>query len=199
MREDPRVQPAPGFGRPQAFPLVTLWAAGGAGDARAVLAGADLGDVAVATAETRRQQPQLQAAVAALGYQQALGWAAALVALVAFAVHADRTAGAGRLADLFLVRVGLGARGVRRARTLELLAMAAVAAGLALAAVQLLRPVGARLLDPQGSATPPFELTVGPGALAAAAGSVLVSVVVAALAGAARARRGTPEEVLRDA
>jgi putative ABC transport system permease protein len=198
-REDPRVKPAPGFGRPQPFPLVTLWTAGGAGDARAVLAGAGLTDVAVATADTRRQQPQLRAAVAALGYQEALGWAAALVALVAFAVHADRTAAAGRLTDLFLVRVGLGARGVRRARALELLAMAAVAVVLALASVQLLRPIGARLLDPQRAATPPFELTVGPGVLAVAAGSVLVSVVVAALAGTARARRGTPEEALRDA
>jgi hypothetical protein len=197
--EDPRVEPSQAGGRRLAYPFVSLWTSGGASDARAVLADADIGDLAVATSQDRRQQPELQAAVAALGYQQALGWAAALVALVAFAVHADRAAASSRLTDLFLVRVGLGARGVRRARTLELLAMALVAAALALVSVLLLRPIGARLLDPQRSAAPAFELVVGPGVLAVTGGFVLAATAVAALAAAVRSRRGTAEEVLRDA
>jgi hypothetical protein len=199
-REDPRVQPPRGsFARPQAFPLVSLWSSGGGADAASVLAAHDLGDVAVVTADSVRRQPELQAAVAALGYQRALGWAAALVALVAFTVHADRQAAAGRLSDLFLVRVGLGARGVRRARLLELTGMAAAAAVLAIVAVALLRPIAPRLLEPQRAAATPFVLAVGGTVAALAVGVVVAGVVAAAGAATLRQRRGTPEEVLRDA
>ena len=157
--QDPRPRPRPNP-PPSPFPTVQLWDGLGLQDLTRTLAAHAVNGQNVATAEAVRRQPELEAARQALPFQRALGWGAALVSLVAFALYVDRTVSLAGAADLLLARVGLGSRGVRRSRVLEPVVLTVLSGVLALVAVLLLRPMAARLLDPQRSAVPPFVLTI---------------------------------------
>jgi hypothetical protein len=194
--EDPRPHPRPASS-PSTF-SAEMWDGLGADDAARTLLAFAVPDAKVSTAGAVRSTPRFEAARQALAYQQALGWCAALVALVAFGLYAERTASLAGAADLLLARVGLGGGGVRRARVLEPAVMVAVAGALALLAVLLLRPMAGRLLDPQRGAVPAFVLEVDVPVLAVGLAFLAVAALTAAVVALARQRSQSPDRVLRD-
>ncbi|QTE27966.1 hypothetical protein [Pengzhenrongella sicca] len=202
---DPRVKPPEGTGKFDRTPTAyfpSLWTNGDARSFAAILdpAGVTPGDTE--TLEHVGQLPDLVAARRSLGLQLALGVAVGAIAMLALAMFADRAATRSRAADLLLTLVGMGRAGPRRARSLELAAMAALGLALGTLGVALVAPLGARLLDPGGGAAPGFVLRLGPQALgagaAAAAIAVGVAVVVATARSASRTSRSADRGVLRD-
>jgi hypothetical protein len=177
---------------------VQLWDGLGLQDLTRTLAAHAVNGQNVGTAEAVRRQPELEAARQALPFQRALGWGAALVSLVAFALYVDRTVSLAGAADLLLARVGLGSRGVRRSRVLEPVVLTVLSGVLALVAVLLLRPMAARLLDPQRSAVPPFVLTIDARVVAFGVAFLVVAALLAAGVTLARQRSLSPDRALRD-
>ncbi|RKS75520.1 putative ABC transport system permease protein [Motilibacter peucedani] len=177
----------------------SLWSSRGAADVDETLQAHHVEPVRTSSELVARQQPQLVAAARGLGYLRTLGLCAGLIALLAFAMHADRSAARARATELMLRRVGLGARGVWAARLLELAAMAAAAVLLAAAGWALVAPMAARLLDPQQGQVVAFDFGLDAGSLAATAGAAVLAVAVAAVVAGARARAEGDEQVLRGA
>ena len=195
---DPRPRPHPNP-PPSPFPTVQLWDGLGLPDLTRTLAAHAVNAQDVATAEAVRRQPELEAARQALPFQRAMGWGAAVVSLVAFALYVDRTVALAGAADLLLARVGLGSSGVRRSRVLEPVVMTVLSGALALLAVLALRPMAARLLDPQRSGVPAFVLLVDGRVVALGVAFLAVAAVVAAGVTLGRQRSLSPDRALRDA
>ena len=195
---DPRVRPPPGNLQPPPSLSAELWATR-AGSIDAVLEPLGIDAPRRTTQKEAGTAPELVAADRSRGYQMAIGICLAAMAVLVLALYADRATARSRAADLMLARVGLGQRGPRRARALELLLMAAVAVVLAWVGVRLIAPLGARLLEPGGPAEPAFALRVGPATAMAGLAAALVALTVAVGAAALRSRTGTESAVLRDA
>ncbi|GAB3591898.1 hypothetical protein GCM10027446_11420 [Angustibacter peucedani] len=199
--EDPRLRP-PGdsgrFNRAPAEYYPALWSSRGSKELADIAAAHEVRTSGEHTLAEVEQQPDLVAARRSRGYQVALGACVALVAVLVLAMAADRGARRALAADLVLARAGLGRRGTRRARLVELSLLAAIALVLGFVGLLLVRPFGPRLLDPGGAAAPAFVLRVGPTSVLAGVATAVVALGVAVLAARARVRRARPTEVLRD-
>jgi MYXO-CTERM domain-containing protein len=198
---DPRIAPDPrasGFDSLSEF-MASLWTSRTPDTLRAILQPAGLESKNLVTLDRIRQRPEIVAARQSTGYQLALGVCVAALAALGLAMFADRAATRARAADLMLTRLGLGARGIRRARALELAFLELVSLTLAVAGVLAVVPLGARLLDPGGSKAPPFALRPDPQAFLVALLAAVLTLVLALVV--SRPRRGSRSagEVLRDA
>lgn len=177
----------------------SLWSAKGPADIAATLDTRGTQAVRTSSELAARQQPELVAAARSLGYLRAVGLCMGLLAALAFALHADRSATRGRASDLLLASVGVGRQGVRAARLLETALMVVPALLLAVGSTLVLVPMAARLLDPQTGQQVKFVLRLDAASLALTAALAATGLLLACAAVLARLRSGTPEEVLRDA
>lgn len=201
-RWDPRLAPPDDSLSPRAHFETWLWSSQPSPVVRTFLDAHATAATATTAAAQSAQQPALVAAERSLGYQVALALFLALTALVAVVVHARRLVRRSRGADALLARVGLGRRGVARARAWEVVLVVVVALLAAVAVNLLVAPLGPLLLDLDRGARPAYELRITAGALVATVVVAVVTVLVALLAGVRPmvSRHGpTPEEVvLRD-
>ena len=197
---DPRLHPRPDArtARVDQF-RAELWVAGGEAELDQVLEAGGIEPRKVTTAESARSVPEVVAATFGGSYQVAVGVILALMAAGALAFHADRTAAEHRAADVLLARTGIGARGIRRARTLEVLVIGSAAALLAALTVLALTPLADRLLDPGDGGLPDLRLMVDLTDVAVLVLGTVVATAAAAAAAAARGRRPSDAEVVRDA
>jgi hypothetical protein len=201
---DPRVRPASGSGRftrgpTEYFPY--LWSSTDFASLQRILNAKDVEAGAVTRYQQFAQEPDLVAARASIGYQVALGFCVAGLAVLGLAMFADRSVTKARAADLLLTRMGLGRSGTARARAVELAAFALIALLLAGIGVAVIVPFGARLLDPGGGSVPAFVLRLDPGGWTVSALMVLVAVGVALLVSRSRSSAssaGSAAEVLRN-
>lgn len=201
-RGDPRVRPPAGSGRFERGPteyFPSLWSSTNLVPLQAVLASNGLEPGASTSYQKAAEEPDLVAARGSIGYQVALGWCVAGLAMLALAMFAERSVARSRAADLMLTRMGLGRRGITRARAAELAALAVLSLVLAGVGVGVIVPLGARLLDPGGGSAPAFVLRLDPSGLAASMLAVAVAVLVALLVSSTSGRSGgSAREVLRD-
>ena len=197
---DPRLHPRPEArtARVDQF-RAELWVAGGEAELDGVLEAGGIEPRKVTTADAARSVPEVVAATLGGSYQVAVGVILALMAAGALAFHADRTAAEHRAADVLLARTGIGAQGIRRARTLEVLVIGSAAALLAALTVLALTPLADRLLDPGDGGLPDLRLMVDLTDVAVLVLGTVVATTVAAAAAAARGRRPSDAEVVRDA
>jgi putative ABC transport system permease protein len=133
------------------------------------------------TIERYRQDPLYVAAGQSRGYELAIAAYLALLAVVALALHADRTAVAARPGDLMLARVGVGRARIAGARAAELVTLVVVAVVCAAAGLAGLAPFVTRLLDPNPGQVPVMRLAVPPAAIAVTAGVAVVAALLAAV------------------
>jgi putative ABC transport system permease protein len=178
-REDPRLRPSDGFN--PGFVRTELWSSKGALGLDEVVKPRGVGVGGTTTIERYRQDPLYIAAGQSRGYELAVAAYLALLAVVALALHADRTAVAARPGDLMLARVGVGRTRIVGARAAELVALVAVAALCALGGLAGLAPLAARLLDPNPGQVPELRLAVPPAAIVVSAGVAVVAAVLAAV------------------
>ncbi len=200
---DPRIQPPlrqSQFDHPTEF-SPSLWSSAGLSALQAYLDPRGIEQSHPTTSEQAAQDPAIVAARRAIGFQLALGLCVAGLGVLGLAMFADRAAGRARAADLMLVRMGMGRRGVGRARALELGAFAVIALVLAGVGTLLILPMGARLLDPGGGPAPAFVLRLDRLSLEVTA----LTAVAALLSGLLVSRSALPSgsgrsagEVLRD-
>jgi putative ABC transport system permease protein len=188
-RDDPRLRPTggtPAFGRTE------LWSSTGQRGIDDVVAPRGVDADLVSTIEQFRQDADYVAARQSRGYELAVAAYLALLAIVALALHADRTAVAARPGDLMLARVGVGRAKIVGARAAELVTLVVVALACAAGGLAVLRPMAARLLDPVPDQVPVLRYAVP----AAAVGVTVAVAVVAALlaAGLAVVRSSAREE-----
>ncbi|WP_203989683.1 hypothetical protein [Virgisporangium aurantiacum] len=175
-RDDPRLRPtggAPSFARTE------LWSSTGQRGIDEVVAPRSVDAGLVSTIEQYRQDADYVAARQSRGYELAVAAYLALLAIVALALHADRTAVAARPGDLMLARVGVGRAKVVGARVAELVTLVVVALACAVGGLAVLRPMAARLLDPVPDQVPVLRFGVPASAVGVTLG---VAVVAAALA-----------------
>lgn len=199
---DPRVMPpehGARFTQASGFFRTELWSDRGEAGLRSVLDPLGLEPQDTRTLARLAQQPDVVGARSAIGFQVALGTCLAAIGALVLALYADRATDRARPADLLLARMGLGPRGVLRARSVELTALAALALMLAVVGIALLIPLGPRLLDPGGGAAPPFALRPDALAASATAAAAALGLLLAIAAALARGAAGSAEEVLRDA
>ena len=149
-------------------------------------------------AQVRLRQPDVVAADRSIGYQVALGWCVAGLAVLGFAMFTDRAAARARAADLMLARMGMGRNGIRRSWALELAGFAVMALVLAGVGLLAILPLGPRLLEPGGGVAPPFVLRVAPLGLAATVLAAAAGWLLALVIGRSRARARSDAEVVRD-
>ena len=201
-RSDPRLKPAAGQEPPRAYSEAWVWSSRPVDDLVTMLERRKVSPTALTTREQAEAQPALVAAASTLSLQVVLAGFLALAAVVAAALHSRRVSRRSRAADAMLARAGLGASGVRRARTWETLMLVALAFVSAVAAVWLVTPIGALLLDLDRRLRPAYELHLTWPALLVTAGAAVVMLAVAWWVGArdsAGGRGRSPEEVvLRD-
>jgi hypothetical protein len=178
-REDPRLRPDGGYS-PDFF-STELWSSRGTLGIDEVTAGRDVDVEQTTTIERYRQDPLYIAAGQSRGYELAVAAYLALLAMVALALHADRTAVAARPGDLMLARVGVGRARIVGARVAELVALVVVAAVCAVGGLAALAPLAARLLDSNPGQVPALRLVVPPAAIAVFVGVAVVAAVLAAV------------------
>jgi hypothetical protein len=199
---DPRVRPpkgTSGFDTNSDF-RPSLWSATDQGSLEAVLQAHDLdGQNPTSWTQVRLQQPDVVAADRSIGYQVALGWCVAGLAVLGFAMFADRAATRARAADLLLGRMGMGRKGIRRSWALELAGFAVIALVLAGVGLLAIVPLGPRLLEPGGGVAPPFVLRVAPFGLVATVVAIGGGWLLALVVGRSRTRARSDAEVIRDA
>lgn len=188
-REDPRLRPSGGF--TPSFFRTELWSSKGGLGIDEVTAGRATTVEARTTIDRYRQDPLYVAAGQSRGYELAIAAYLALLAVVALALHADRTAVAARPGDLMLARVGVGRARIVGARAAELVTLVVVATLCAVAGLAGLTPLTARLLDPNPGQVPELRLAVPPAAIAV---SVAVAVVAAVLAAVLAVVRSSARE-----
>lgn len=196
---DPRLLPLPERNPPPPEFRAQLWSADGQAGLQAVLQPLGVDPRSTSTLADAEQRPELVSARRGLGYQLALGACVAAVAVLALSLYADRAAARGRAADLLLRRTGLGRGGPVVARALELALVGVVALVLALVAVALVTPLGARLLDGGQGTVPALAFGPTPPAVALTALTAAVAVLAAVAVTVVRGRTGTDGSVLRDA
>jgi putative ABC transport system permease protein len=173
-----------------------LWSSAGAAGIGEVLSGPGVQPERLTTAAQARQRPSIIAADRTRGYQVAVAVYLALLAVVALCVFSERTASAGRAADLMLARVGVGRRRVVLARAVELAVLVAAALAGAAAGLAVLAPLAARLLDEDPTMVPALRFTVPPSAVLAPL-AVAVAATGAATALALLRARTREEEAYR--
>jgi putative ABC transport system permease protein len=175
-RDDPRLRPTGGA---PTFARTELWSSTGQRGIDEVVAPRSVDADLVSTIDQYRQDADYVAARQSRGYELAVAAYLALLAIVALALHADRTAVAARPGDLMLARIGVGRVKVVGARVAELGALVVVALACAVGGLAVLRPMAARLLDPVPDQVPVLRFGVPAPAVA---GTLAVAVVAALLA-----------------
>jgi hypothetical protein len=104
-REDPRLRPSGGA---PSSARTELWSSAGTRGIDEVVAPGGVEATVLTTTARYRNEPLYVAARQSRGYESAVAAYLALLAVVALALHADRTAVAARPGDLMLARVGVG-------------------------------------------------------------------------------------------
>jgi putative ABC transport system permease protein len=178
-REDPRLRPTSG-GFNAGFFSTEVWSSAGVLGIDEVTAPRAVRAEQAVTIERYRQEPLYVAAGQSRGYELAIAAYLALLAVVALALHADRTAVAARPGDLMLARVGVGRARIVGARAAELVTLVVVAVVCAVGALAGLAPLAARLLDPNPGQVPELRLAVPPAAVAVTAGVAALAALIAA-------------------
>jgi hypothetical protein len=198
LDKDPRFRQPPRTTLTQSFRL-EVWSVDGSRGLDRLLAPRGIVADDVATLEQASQRPELVAARRSLGYQLALAASVAVVAVLGLCLYADRAAARGRPADLLLRRAGLGRTGPLWARIVELALTGTAGLLLAVAAVLLVTPLAAELVDGANDDVPALVFAPTPAALLLTVASAALAVLAAALVTVLRGRSGSDGQVLRDA
>ncbi|WP_204007969.1 hypothetical protein [Virgisporangium aurantiacum] len=175
-RDDPRLRPT---GGPPVFVRTELWSSQGRRGIDEVMAPRSIEATLVSTSEQYRQRADYVAARQSRGYDLGVAAYLALLAIVALALHADRTAVAARPGDLMLARVGVGRARIVGARAAELVALVLVALACTVGGLAVLGPMAARLLDPVPEQVPVLRFGVPFAAVAVTAGAAVVAAALA--------------------
>lgn len=202
---DPRFLPSPTEdGSPVELPPdpqvgPEVWSSRSSDAVVADLRGSGVAVDEVTTAAAQSVRPAFVAARLASEYVTWLAGCLAVVAVMALALSAHRTAIAARASGAVLSRIGFGRRGPLAAVVGEVGALVAAALVLAIGASALVVPLGPRLLDPDPRAAPVTAYALDATVLAAVTGLAVLAWAVAAAAAVVAWRSLDEEEVLRDA
>jgi hypothetical protein len=177
-REDPRLRPSGGA---PSSARTELWSSAGTRGIDEVVAPGGVEATVLTTTARYRNEPLYVAARQSRGYESAVAAYLALLAVVALALHADRTAVAARPGDLMLARVGVGRARIVGARALELVALVLLALLAAALALVGLAALADRLLDPNPGQVPALRFAVPATAYGVTVGVAVVAAVLGAV------------------
>lgn len=202
---DPRFRPPPGQDGQEPAPQPDMvvrpevWSSRNSGAVVADLRASGVPVDVVTTASAQSVRPAFVAARLASEYVTWLAGCLAIVAVMALALSAHRTAIAARASGAVLSRVGFGRQGPLAAVVGEVGALVVTALVLAIGASALVVPLGPRLLDPDPGAAPVTAYSLDATVLVAVTGLAVVAWAVAATAAVVAWRSRDEEEVLREA